>query len=279
MIRALTLAFLLTVLAAVPPASAEEPAAADDSLGVEQSWAEYQSDDVTVKSMVFMPKRDGRYPGIYYIFGRPGLDGRLKGELRRLAARGFAVYVAEWQQPRMIPVMIPTADPPEVRGDIERGFDHFLKYFGSHPKVKMDKICIIGTVRGAYYAFLLAASRPEVTCLVGYHSVIIDHALPEAAQHTHFMPEVQNLKVPTLMMVGDKDFEVRQGQSIRVAEYLTEKGRPVEFVVYPGAQRAFDFRIVNRTVADEMARLDSMNRTVRFLNKHLGAEGRVASCE
>ena len=276
---AMTLAVLLVLMAAGPAAAAAESTALDEAVGVEESWTEYESDDVTVRSLVFIPKRDGRYPGIYYIFGRPGLDGRLKGELRRLAARGFAVYVAEWQQPRMIPVMIPTADPPEVRGDIERGFDHFLQYFGSHPKVRLDKACIVGTVRGAYYAFLLAAHRREVACLVAYHAVIMDHALPEAAQHTQYLPDVQELKVPVLMMVGDKDFEVRQAQSLRVAEYLKEKGRPLEFVVYPGAQRAFDFRIVNRTVADEMARLDSMNRTVRFLNKHLGAEGHVASCE
>src|SRR3990170_4555503 len=58
------------------------------------------------------------------------------------------------------------------------------------------------------------------------------------------------------------------------AERLKERGVPVELVVYPGAQRAFDFRRNMRTVGDDLAREDALNRTVRFLNRVLGARGR-----
>ncbi|OGL01413.1 MAG: hypothetical protein A3J45_07305 [Candidatus Rokubacteria bacterium RIFCSPHIGHO2_02_FULL_69_13] len=89
-----------------------------------------------------------------------------------------------------------------------------------------------------------------------------------------YMPEVEDWKVPTLLMVGDQDHQLRREQVVRVAERLKERGVAVELVVYPGAQRAFDFRRNMRTVGDDLAREDALNRTVRFLNRVLGARGR-----
>jgi acetyl esterase/lipase len=65
---------------------------------------------------------------------------------------------------------------------------------------------------------------------------------------------------------------VRREQVVRVGERLKERGVPVELVVYPGAQRAFDFRRNFRTLGDDLAREDALNRTVRFLNRALGAQ-------
>jgi hypothetical protein len=48
----------------------------------------------------------------------------------------------------------------------------------------------------------------------------------------------------------------------------------VECVVYPGAQRAFDFQRHMRTFADDLARKDALNRTVRFLNWAVRSKGR-----
>ena len=44
----------------------------------------------------------------------------------------------------------------------------------------------------------------------------------------------------------------------------------VEVVVYPGAQRGFDFRRNPRTVGDDLAREDALGRTVRFLQRVVG---------
>jgi hypothetical protein len=48
----------------------------------------------------------------------------------------------------------------------------------------------------------------------------------------------------------------------------------VERVVYPGAQRAFDFQRHMRTFGDDLAHEDALNRTVRFLNWVVRAKGR-----
>ena len=54
--------------------------------------------------------------------------------------------------------------------------------------------------------------------------------------------------------------------------YLRAKGVPVELVVYPQAQRGFDFRVVNRTLADDLAKIDSMNRAVAFMSQYLDTD-------
>jgi dienelactone hydrolase len=74
-------------------------------------------------------------------------------------------------------------------------------------------------------------------------------------------------------MVGEREQEIRRELVIRVAERLKQRGVPVDLVVYPGAQRAFDFRRNGRTLGDDLAREDALNRTVRFLNRVLGANG------
>jgi dienelactone hydrolase len=43
----------------------------------------------------------------------------------------------------------------------------------------------------------------------------------------------------------------------------------VEVVVYPGAQRGFDFRRNDRTVGDDLARDDALRRTAEFLHRVL----------
>src|SRR3990172_901809 len=125
-----------------------------------------------------------------------------------------------------------------------------------------------------YHAALLAVRRPEVAGMVGYYPHLASPNAPEPVQVYRYMPEVEDWKVPALLMVGDQDHQLRREQVVRVAERLKERGVAVELVVYPGAQRAFDFRRNMRTVGDDLAREDALNRTVRFLNRVLGARGR-----
>jgi dienelactone hydrolase len=232
-----------------------------------ERWGVFQTEGVEsdVRYYLVKPRGDKAYPGIYYIYGRPGLDDRLFEELKRLASFGFTVVTTHFQEALLIPVFSPQMDPPETIRVQSDGFDEFLKV----PERTPGKACILGTVRGGYYAFKLA-SRPEVACLVGIHPVIVDHSAPEQFQEVTIMQDIRKVNVPTLLMVGDADFEVRYNQSKRAAQYLETKGVPVELVIYPSAARGFDFRTVGRTMADDLAKVDSMYRTVEFINRHLG---------
>lgn len=226
----------------------------------------YESPAAEGKVRYFMVKPEGReaWPGIYYIYGRPGLDHRLLPELRRLASYGFTVFVSHFQEALLIPILLPANDPPETVQVQVEGFDAFLKF----PERKSGSVCVVSTVRGGNYGVLLA-QRPESACYVGYHAVLVYHGWDEYYQDVTIMPEIRNLTKPTLLMVGSRDFETRANQSRRTASYLKSKGIPVELVVYPEAARGFDFRVAGRGLADDMAKVDSMNRAVAFLNRHL----------
>ena len=92
---------------------------------------------------------------------------------------------------------------------------------------------------------------------------------PEPDQVYRYMPEVERWRVPTLLMVGEAEHQLRRDLVVRVAEQLRKQGVDVELVVSPGAQRAFDFRRNGRTFGDDLARADALNRTVRFLQRVL----------
>ena len=230
---------------------------------------EYASGDIDVPALLLVPKAPGPHAVVVFIHGRSGLNERVQAQARRLAGRGFAVLAPDYHTGRFI-AENPIDHDPATEKDVERGLD-FLK---TVPGVRVDKVAVVGLSRGGYHAALLAVRRPEVAGMVGYYPHLASPNAPEPVQVYRYMPEVEDWKVPTLLMVGDQDHQLRREQVVRVAERLKERGVAVELVVYPGAQRAFDFRRNMRTVGDDLAREDALNRTVRFLNRVLGARGR-----
>jgi carboxymethylenebutenolidase len=160
----------------------------------------------------------------------------------------------------------PVEHDPATEKDVERGLDHLRAL----PEVRPGPIGVVGLSRGGYHAALLGVRRQDVGAVVGYYPHLASPNAPEPVQVYRYMPEVEQWRVPALLLVGDADHQLRREQVIRVAGRLRERGIEVELVVYPGAQRAFDFRRNNRTLGDDLARADALERTVRFLRRHLG---------
>jgi carboxymethylenebutenolidase len=65
---------------------------------------------------------------------------------------------------------------------------------------------------------------------------------PEPDQLFRVAPEVMRITTPTLLLIGEQDFELRRMNNGRAFYALWERGVPVEFQGYPLARRAFDFR-------------------------------------
>jgi carboxymethylenebutenolidase len=252
-------ALLAGLLFAAAPARAIE---------LDERWVHYRNADVEVPALLLVPRGRGPHPAVLFIHGRSGLNERLQVHIRRLAAEGFAVLAPDYHTGRFI-AENPIEHDPATEKDVELGLD-FLKTIAN---IKTDKVGIVGISRGGYHMALLAVRRPDMIAgIVGYYPHLANPNAPEPVQVYRYMPEVNEIKVPTLLMVGDRDIELRRELVKRVAERLQELGRDVEFVLYPGAQRAFDFRRVNRTLGDELAREDAFNRTAKFLRRVLGAK-------
>lgn len=255
------LGIALAVILASTPALAVE---------LEERWVQYRNGDIEVPALLLVPKGPGPHPAVLFIHGRSGLNDRLQVQIRRLAARGFALLAPDYHTGRFIPEL-PIEHDQATERDVELGLD-FLK---TVPNVKADRVGVVGSSRGGYHMALLAVRRPEVAGIVGYYPHLVNPNAPEPMQVYRYMPEVEELKVPALLFVGERDQELRRELVIRVAERLQGLGRPVELFVYPGAQRAFDFRRVDRTLGDDLAREDALNRTAEFLTRVLKGERRA----
>jgi carboxymethylenebutenolidase len=247
---------VLTVLVAAASARAAS---------VEVRELEYRNGDVDVPALLAQPRGAGPFPGVLFVHGRSGLNARVRAQAVRLAEQGFVVLAPDYHTGRMIPDS-PIPHDPATERDVEAGVDALLKVSG----VKPGGLGVVGLSRGGYHAALLGVRRREVKAVVGYYPHLASPNAPEPVQVYGYMPEVEEWRVPALLMVGDRDHQLRREQVVRVAQRLRERGIDVELVVYPGAQRAFDFRRNDRTVGDDLARDDALARTARFLGRVLG---------
>jgi carboxymethylenebutenolidase len=235
---------------------------------VDRRPVEYPSGDLMIPAVLLVPRAPGPHPTVLFIHGRSGWHDRIEREARRLAERGFAVLAPDYHTARFIPEN-PIAHDPATETDVERGLD----YLQTVANVRSERVAVVGLSRGGYHAARLAVRRPEVVALVGYYPHLVSPNAPEPDQVYRYMPEVEQWRVPALLMVGDHDHQLRRELVVRVGERLAARGIRVEVVVYPGAQRAFDFRRHGRTLGDDLARADAHERTVRFLQDVLGAGG------
>jgi len=105
---------------------------------------------------------------------------------------------------------------------------------------------------------------------VSYYPHMQDPNAAEPMQLYKYAPEAEDLKVPALIFLGEYEQFNRLRPIMYVYETLKQKGRDVKLIVYPGVGRAFDFRPPHvRTFADDLAAKDAMQRTAKFLRKHL----------
>ena len=100
-------------------------------------------------------------------------------------------------------------------------------------------------------------------------------AASEPEQVYRYAAEVDQLVLPTLVMIGEyEQYQRRRSIETGVAA-MKAKGRDVRLIVYPGVGRGFDFRPPPvRTFADDLATKDSVQRTASFIKRHLAAHAR-----
>ena len=238
--------------------------AAGATVAVDVTNVEYRNGDVEIPAVLSRPRDGGPHVGVLFVHGRSGLNDRVKTEATRLAARGFVVLAPDYHTGRLIPEN-PVPHDPATERDVELGLDHLR----AQPGVRPGRLAVVGLSRGGYHAALLGVRRADVGAVVGYYPHLQNPNAPEPDQVYRYMPEVEVWRVPALLMVGDAEHQLRRELVIRVADELRRRGVDVELVVYPGAQRAFDFRRNGRTLGDDLARDDSLERTVRFLRRVL----------
>jgi len=236
---------------------------------VKVTWSSYESNGVDVPVMVVRPKKKGKFPAVFFQHGRRGLGELLQRHVKRVAARGFVVLAPDIYKAHFIGTH-PIEHDYELEKDVNKGLDILL----ARKDISSKKACLYSHTRGGYYTLKVATTFKrqikDVACYVSYYPHLQDPNAPEPAQVYGYAPEVDQMKIPMLVFIGDEE----QYQRRRVIESginsLRKKGRDARVIVYPGVGRGFDFRPENvRTFADDLASKDAVQRAAVFMNKHL----------
>jgi len=232
-------------------------------------WTTYKNGDTEVPAMIARPAGKGKYPGILFQHGRRGLDELIQLKVKRLASRGFVVlapdvYAANFMEP------YPYEHDYKLEKDVEKGVDALMAL----PDISNSKTCLVSHTRGGYYTLKAAVTHKrqdkDVVCYVSWYPHMQDPNAPEPAQVYGYAPEADELRVPSLIFIGE-DEQYQRRRAIESAVISMKKlKRDATLVIYPGVGRGFDFRPDNvRTFADNLAAKDANRRAADFLHKHL----------
>ncbi len=236
---------------------------------IKMEWTSYESDGTEVPAMVVRPKQKGKFPAVLFQHGRRGLDELVQRHARRVAARGFVVLAPDIYKAHFLGTH-PIEHDYALEKDVNRGLDALL----ARNDISGNKACLYSHTRGGYYTLKVAITfgrqGKDVACYVSYYPHLQDPNAPEPAQVYGYASEVDQMKIPMLVFIGDEE----QYQRRRVIETglasLQKKGRPARLIIYPGVGRGFDFRPENvRTFADDLAARDAVQRAARFMRQHL----------
>lgn len=232
--------------------------------------ASFRSAGAEVPVEIFSPQ-GARAPVVVFLHGRRGIDELTRLVPLRLAARGFVVVAPDLYSDRFIDRM-PIRHDPVLEDDAARAIDFAL---GLPEARGQAKTCVVSHTRGGYYALmaLVAKGRQEkVACYVSYYPHWQDPNAPEPMQVYQYAPEVDGLRMPVLVFLGEHEQYQRARPVLAGIDSLRKQKRDARLIVYPGVGRGFDFRPPQvRTLADDMAAQDAMRRSAEFIGVHLGA--------
>lgn len=226
---------------------------------------------VEIPLQVALPTGTGPFAPVLFIHAKRGIDDNETRHIAELAAQGFLVVMPDWQTGRMIERW-PSEHDPATEGDVEAALDFLMK----HPRACRGPVGIVAQSRGPYYALRLAAKRgQDIAAIASYYGHMQNPNAPEPDQLFRIAPEVMQIKTPTLLLIGDQDFELRRMSTGRAFYALWERGVPVELQAYPLARRAFDFR-PDQSPEEKIATRHARLRVKSWLQKWMRLDDRGA---
>ena len=171
---------------------------------VRTQWVTYKSGEHEIRAFVARPKKSGKFPGVLFAHGRRGLDELIQKKVKRLAARGLVILAPAVYESRFLDPL-PYAHDYSLEQDFNRGVDALLQ----RKDISSKKICLSSHTRGGYYtlktAVTLKRQIKDVACYVSWYPHMQDPNAPEPAQIYGYAPEADDLKIPVLIFVGDRE--------------------------------------------------------------------------
>ena len=236
---------------------------------VKVDWVSVDNDDNEIPVMVARPDDNKKYPAVLFQHGRRGLDDLIQLHVKRLAARGFVVVAGDVFKGRLVD-SYPIGHDYALEGDVNQ----ILTYLLSRKDISSKKACSYSHTRGGYYTLKVAVKfkrqEKDLACYVSYYPHMQDPNLPEPAQVYQYAVEANDMTLPTLIFIGEKEQYQRRRPIEASIKIMQENKVDARLIIYPGVGRGFDFRPDNvRNFADDLASKDAIQRATHFMNKHL----------
>ncbi len=243
-----------------------------NNYATKSTWVSFKSRGQTIPALVIRPNRKGKFYPVLFQHGRRGLDDLVQKHAHRLAARGFIVVAADIYKGNFI-------SPYPIKHDykIEEDVNNALSFLLKQKDLKSKKTCLYSHTRGGYYSLKVAVSfkrqQKDISCYVSYYPHWQDPNAPEPLQVYSYAKEIDQLKIPSLIFIGDQEQYQRRRVIESSIKALKSKKQKARLIIYPGVGRGFDFRPENvRTFADDLASKDAIQRAADFIRKHLSGK-------
>lgn len=107
---------------------------------------------------------------------------------------------------------------------------------------------------GRFKALVTKERQASTACYVSYYPHWQHPEAPEPLQVYQYAPEVDELRVPVPVFLGEHEQYQRVRSILTGIETLRRQKRDARVIVYPAVGREFDFRSPQvRTLADDLA--------------------------
>lgn len=239
---------------------------------------------------LWKPQGTGPRPAVVMLHGRAGphsaaakgiyaaatLSRRHKSWGEFWAERGYIALHVDSFGPRGyargFPIHSYKNRPPAVSEQTVRPLDAYgaLEYLRRRGDVIADRIGVQGWSNGAMALLAaLADNAPGIaqpTPHTGFRAALALYPGCSEQEKQDYRPYA-----PLLMLLASEDEEVSPAVCQRMAEQVIARGADLAFVIYPGAQHAFDDpgRRKQAIDANRAATIDARTRAERFFTQHL----------
>ncbi len=226
--------------------------------------ATYKSGGTQVSGFFYKPQGTGPFPAVLLLHGKSGLIDALRTRAASLATQGYVAFAPDYftpigMTPEKFDASFYTTSIDSSREVIGNGLEALKSMSYVNPKC----LGVMGFSLGGYFAFI-TASRPDVKGIVSYYGAYAPTLL---APRYPLADIVSQIKVPVLMLHGDKDTLVPIAQADTTRDLLRSKGKEYEYIVYPGVGHGFD--IQGSTNYNASATADAEQKALAFFTAKL----------
>ena len=212
-------------------------------MALSESVVELQTKAGPMRAHVVLPELEGKVPGVVVVQEAFGVNAAILGACRRLAAAGYAAIAPELFHRSAAPGAVFPYDFAVVgphfakltNDGIAEDLSVSRDLLAGHPRVRADRLAVMGFCVGGFAAFL-GACRLELAAAVVCYGGGIVHLRPQFA----LQPVLDETpRAPLLCLFGGKDASIPAVDVEAIRQRLARAGKAHEVVVYPDAGHAF----------------------------------------